>query len=104
MNDRIHAGLAVPSACFVGAAFAVRWAVTPVREPGRHRAVDRLPSEEVLCGPPSTYTDPWADTQVFGVVKTGFGRCEACDDTTAGVVTRNGFRCGEFYRHPGGGS
>jgi hypothetical protein len=38
MNDRLHAGIAILSACFVVAAFAVRWAVTPVREPGRHRS------------------------------------------------------------------
>lgn len=33
MNERLHAGLAVLSAVFVVATLAVRWAVTPVREP-----------------------------------------------------------------------
>jgi hypothetical protein len=74
--------------------------------PSRHRTAHLLPSEEVLCGPPSPYTavDPDADTQVFGVIRTGFGWCEDCRNTTAGVITRNGFRCGEFSEHlkPGG--
>lgn len=98
MNDRITLGAAV----WVAGILAVRWAVTPVRQPGRHRATDRLPSEEVLCGPPSPYTDPWADTETLAVVKTGFDWCGPCDATTAGVITQNGFRCGEFYRHPAG--
>ena len=33
MNDRLHAGVAVLTAVFVVATLAVRWAVTPVREP-----------------------------------------------------------------------
>lgn len=33
MNERIHAGIATLSAVFVVATLAVRWAVTPVREP-----------------------------------------------------------------------
>jgi hypothetical protein len=32
VTDRLHAGIAVLSATFVGATFAVRWALTPVRE------------------------------------------------------------------------
>ena len=104
MNDRITAGAAALVGTISVASLAIRWAVSPVREPGRHRAAHRLPSEEVLCGPPSAYTDPWADTQEFGVVKTGFGWCGPCDGMTAGVVTQTGFRCGEFYRHPGGAS
>jgi hypothetical protein len=34
VTDRLHAGIAVLSATFVGATFAVRWALTPVRETG----------------------------------------------------------------------
>lgn len=69
--------------------------------PAKHRATALLPSEEVLCGPPSAYTavDPNAETQAFGVLRTGFGWCPSCQSTTAGVISRNGFRCGEFYRH-----
>lgn len=74
--------------------------------PSRHRTLHKLPPEDVLIGPASAYTavDPCADTQAFGVVKTGFGWCKPCQDTTAGVITRNGFRCGEYYRHPAGGA
>ena len=74
--------------------------------PSRHRHPEKLPPVEDLIGPPSAYTavDPDADTQVFGVIRTGFGWCEDCRNTTAGVITRNGFRCGEFSEHlkPGG--
>lgn len=101
MNDGITLGAAAWVATISVASLAARWALTPVR-PGRHRAADRLPSEGVPCGPPSPYADPWADTQVFGVVKTGFGWCGPCASTTAGVITQNGFRCGEFFRHPAG--
>lgn len=97
MNDRITLGAAM----LVSSVLAVRWAFTPVR-PAKHRAAHKLPSEEVLCGPPSPYTDPDAETQAFGVVRTGFGWCGSCASTTAGVITQNGFRCGEFFRHPGG--
>lgn len=76
---------------------------TPVA-PARHRASGRLPSEETLIGPPSAYTDPEADTHVFGVLTTGFGWCPVCGSTTAGVISRNGFRCGEFAAHPAGGA
>lgn len=64
--------------------------------PAKHRAPHKL-TEADLIGPPSAYTtvDPEADTQAFGVVKTGFGWCQPCRQTTAGVITRNGFRCGE---------
>ena len=79
-------------------AFARAW---PTTNPAKHRAAALLPSEEVLCGPPSAYTavDPNAETQAFGVLRTGFGWCPSCESTTAGVISRNGFRCGEFYRH-----
>jgi len=32
VTDRVHAGIAVLTATFVGATLAVRWALTPVRE------------------------------------------------------------------------
>lgn len=102
MNDHITiGGAAVTSSLVLGTAL-IRWAVTPVRT-ARHRNPGLLPSEEVLIGPPSTYTDPFADTQPFGVVRTGFGWCQPCQQTTAGVITRNGFRCGEGH-HPAGGT
>lgn len=64
--------------------------------PAKHRAADLL-DEADLLGPPSAYTtvDPNAETQAFGVIRTGFGWCQPCQSTTAGVITRNGFRCGE---------
>lgn len=77
---------------------------TPV-SPAKHRAADRLPSVDDLIGPADPYTtvDPFADTQVFGVLQTGFGWCEACRDTVPGVVSQNGFRCDLFVEHAGVG-
>lgn len=100
-QEQITLGAAAVMAGLTIGTGLVRWAVMPVR-PARHRQAHLLPAEEVLCGPPSTYTDPFAETQAFGVVKTGFGWCPACAGTTAGVITRNGFRCGEFARHTAG--
>lgn len=86
----------------VGAtAVARNWTTT---NPSTHPHADKLTDAD-LDGPlPAWGTDPDAETQSFGVVRTGFGWCEACAGTTAGVVTRNGFRCGEFANHPAGGA
>lgn len=102
MSDYLTALSGAGTTLAVGITMVARsWTVSPAR----HRAPHRLPSESDLIGPPSAYTtvDPNADTQAFGVVRTGFGWCETCQQTTAGVIARNGFRCGEYYRHPAGG-
>ena len=100
MSDYLTALTGAGTAVAVGlTAMARSWTANPAR----HRQPDRLPPESDLIGAPSAYTDPWADTQPFGVVRTGFGNCDDCGGTTAGIITRNGFRCGEFYRHPAGG-
>lgn len=102
MSEYVTALTAAGSGVAVGlVAMARSW---PTTNPAKHRAMDRLPSEEVLCGPPDPYTDPHADTQPFGVLRTGFGWCPDCQSTTAGVISRNGFRCGEFAQHPAGGA
>lgn len=74
--------------------------------PARHRNPGHLPSLDVLIGPPAAYTavDPDAETQSFGVVQPGFGWCDVCWETKAGVITRNGFRCDDFTSHPAGGA
>ncbi|MCZ4602973.1 hypothetical protein O3S80_04130 [Streptomyces sp. Lzd4kr] len=102
MNEYLTALTAAGTTIALGAVMIARaWTV----QPARHRAPHKLPPETDLIGPPSAYTtvDPNADTHAFGVVRTGFGWCEPCAQTTAGVITRNGFRCGEYYRHPAGG-
>lgn len=105
MIDRITIGAASLMAALVTATGYARWYVRPEHAPGRHRTTRWLPPESDLIGPPSPYTavDPWADTQPMGVVRTGFGWCEPCQETTAGVITRNGFRCGECLTPSSGG-
>ena len=106
MSDYLTALTGAGTTVAVGVTYIARsFRGTPVA-PARHRAAGRLPSEETLIGPPSAYTavDSEADTHVFGVLKTGFGWCPDCGSTTAGVISRNGFRCGEFAQHPAGGA
>ena len=43
--------------------------------------------------------DPDAETQAFGVVRTGLGECGPCGGVTGGVITRNGFRCDNYMQH-----
>lgn len=104
MIDRITVGAASVMGALVTATGVARWYVRPEHAPGRHRNARRLPSLDVLIGRPSAYTavDPYADTQPIGVVRTGFGWCVPCEQTTAGVITRNGFRCGECLTPAGG--
>lgn len=52
---------------------------------GRHRGGDVVvPFAELM---------PDWPTPGVGVVRMGFGWCEPCADITAGVITRDGFRC-----------
>jgi hypothetical protein len=81
---------------------ARNWGTT---RPAKHRAPHKL-NDDDLIGPPTAYTqvDPDAETYAFGVVQTGIGWCEACFETKAGVITRNGFRCDDFQQHPEAGA
>lgn len=53
---------------------------------------------------PPASVDSAAETQAFGVVRTGIGDCTPCGRVTAGVITRNGFRCDNYTSHPAGGA
>lgn len=102
MNEYLTAATAAGTTVALGATTFFRaWTV----HPARHRAPHKLPPETDLIGPPSTYTavDPNADTHAFGVVKIGLAWCDACRETKAGVITRNGFRCDDYWQHPAGG-
>lgn len=81
----------------------VRWAVTPPKPKGRHRSVSMphlVPLDELL-GPPSPYLE---FEHAPGVIRQGFDYCEPCDQTTAGVLTRDGWTCGECLTPAGGTS
>ncbi|HEX2550765.1 MAG TPA: hypothetical protein VHK64_04160 [Nocardioidaceae bacterium] len=99
MNDRIAAGAsAVMAALLVGTGM-VRWAVRPVAVRGRHRAGPRFASLDDLMGPWSPYTE---FEHAPGVIRQGFDYCAPCDRTTAGVLTRDGWTCGECLNPVGG--
>lgn len=94
MNDRIHAGFAVLSATFVVAAFGIRYAVTPVRERGRHRGrrVQAVVTREVL--------DEWMGEwePVYGAaLAQKWKYCPACDRDEPSVLHKDGWRCGHCF-------
>lgn len=78
----------------------------PARSYGTHRRPRREPlTLDTLIGQESAYTSyrTLTDVEPTGPITQGWGWCDPCQSTTAGVITRDGFRCGEFYRHPAGG-
>lgn len=48
-----------------------------------------------LLGPPSSYTTSFEHAP--GVIRQGFHDCPVCEQTTAGVLTRDGWTCGECF-------
>jgi hypothetical protein len=95
--ERITVGATSLMAALVAATGLVRWAVAPVREPGRHRGTPQFVPLDDLLGPPSPYTsyDTLTDVLAPGPIRQGFGLCARCAGTTAGIVTRDGFTCGQ---------
>lgn len=73
MNDRIHAGIATLSAVFVVATLAVRWAVTPVREPGRHSD-----DHDTVVTPIADLMGDWPEPATGAVVAQAWRWCAEC--------------------------
>lgn len=84
MNEHITAGAAAVMGSLAVAAAAARWAVAPARP-----AVD----EDDLIGPPTAYTTDFEHAP--SPIRQGFAHCPNCTRTTAGVLTRDGWTCGE---------
>lgn len=93
MNERIHAGIAVLSACFIVAAFAVRWAVTPVREPGRHRSRHvRAVADGALL---DDLLGDWPEPATGAVVAQAWRWCADCMRTEPALLHADDcWRCG----------
>lgn len=85
MNDYITVGAASLMGALVFATGLVRWAVTPPVRRGRHRG------RGDLVVPLAELMPDWPP--VAGVRKQGIAYCEPCGEVTAGVITRDGFRC-----------
>lgn len=96
MNDRITAGAASLMGSLTAGFAYLRWHITPVPVRGRHRAPRSVtvPLDDLL-GPPTPYTT--AIEHAPGVIRQGFDYCTPCDATTAGVLTRDGWTCGECF-------
>ena len=92
MSD-LHAALGgIVAATGVGMVMAARnW---PTPSGARRRRGDDISDELMteLLGPRSAYTD---FEHAPGVIRQGFDDCPHCNETTAGVLTRDGWTCGE---------
>jgi hypothetical protein len=76
----------------------------PERSYGLHRK-PRVPlTLDTLIGEPSAYTSytTLADAPSPGPIRQGFGECKPCDEVTAGVITKDGFTCGQCLTPAGG--
>lgn len=104
MIERITVGATSLMAALVVATGAVRWAVAPVREPGRHRGTAQFVPLDDLLGPPSEYTSYRTLTDVSwpGPIRQGFGWCDPCGTTMPGTINRGGFLCGHRLTPAGG--
>jgi hypothetical protein len=77
----------------------------PARSYGLHRRPRRDPlTLDTLIGPESAYTSyrTLTDVPQLGPFRQGFGWCDPCTRTTAGVITRDGFTCGQCLTPAGG--
>jgi len=94
VNDHITAGGAALVAALVTGTGLVRWAVAPVRQPGRHRAPRAVEvTLEDLLGPPTGYTTDFEHAD--SPIRTGFAYCPPCGRETAGSLNKDGWLCGE---------
>lgn len=106
MIERITVGAASLMGALVAGTGLIRWAVAPPVRRGQHRSpAGRAVALDELIGRPSPYTSyaTLTDVPAAGVMRQGFGWCDPCAATTAGVITRDGFCCGECLTPAGGG-
>lgn len=100
MNHPITLGAAVLTGSLYLAGQLVCWAIYPPAAPGRHRAprvravLDEASLDELL--------GPWPQPAYGAAVAQAWNDCPHCAKTTAGVVQRNGWWCGECLRPSGG--
>jgi hypothetical protein len=101
VNGTAHAGLAVLSLVFVAAIFFIRYAVTPVPVPGRHRPQRVRRVEEYV--PAAALIPAFAGT---GWPNTAFAYCIGCHHTVPVVVHDSAHRCdhGHVTIHTIGGN
>lgn len=101
MNDRITAGAAVLVGTISVASLAIRWAVTPVREPGRHRGrlVQAVADDALL----DDLMGEWEPAH-GAALKPKWRDCPSCSKATAGVLNKDGWLCGECLTPAGAGA
>lgn len=94
MNDRLHAGIGVLSAVFVGATLLARWAVTPVRETAPYS--DGHPTVETSLG---DLTGDWPEPATGAVVAQAWRWCEECMRSEPSLLHADDcWRCGHCLR------
>jgi hypothetical protein len=94
VTDRLHAGIAVLAAVFVGATLAVRWAFTPVRDtvPG----IDDHPTVET---PLAELVGDWPEPATGAVVAQAWRWCAECMRMEPSLLHADDcWRCGHCLR------
>lgn len=97
MNDRIAAGAAVWVATISVASLAIRWAVSPVREPGRHRGrrVQAVADDALLAD----LMGDWPEPAMGAVVAQAWRWCEECMRMEPALLHADDcWRCGHCLR------
>lgn len=77
----------------VGMVTVARSWPTPPGARRARRVVSDASLLDDLLGPPSAYTTGY--THAPGVIRQGFHDCPACQQTTASILTRDGWACGQ---------
>lgn len=93
MNDRITAGAAAWVATISVASLAIRWAVTPVRTPGRHRGrhVQAVADDALL----DDLMGDWPEPAMGAVVAQAWRWCAECTRMEPSLLHADDcWRCG----------
>lgn len=90
MNDSVHAGIAVLTACFVVAVLTARWWATPVRETGPY-----VDGHDTVVTPIAGLMCAWPEPPAGAVVAQAWRWCPNCLRKESGLLrSADCWRCG----------
>lgn len=92
-----HAAPAALASILLGLGVGMAWIGRGWPSPTGQRRAQRQVSDptlvDELIGPPTAYTTDYPHAP--GVIRQGFHDCPTCAQMTAGVLTRDGWTCGQ---------